>query len=88
MPAGRLSYTVVGAGKGTLAGIVGWVLRHRKGLLVAYFALLHILIYQLVYSSGGTTSAPEAVSSQDALRLNLQVSTHPGVFGQLCLGHW
>ena len=45
------------AGRGTFAGIIGWVLRHRKAMVIAYFALLHILIYQLVYFSGGTGRA-------------------------------
>lgn len=36
------------------------MLRHRKSLVVAYLALLHILIYQLVYSSGGNAGPPAA----------------------------
>ena len=32
-------------GKGTVAGIVGWVLAHRRVLIVAYLVLLHGLVY-------------------------------------------
>ena len=55
------SYVHCAPGRGTLAGIIGWVLRHRKALLVSYLALTHILIYHLIWSSGCASSAPALV---------------------------
>ncbi|KAK9798136.1 hypothetical protein WJX73_005821 [Symbiochloris irregularis] len=45
-------------GRGTVAGVLGWVLRHRKPLLMAYLAFTHILIYHLIWSGGGACSPP------------------------------
>lgn len=28
-----------------IAGVVGWVLRHRKALTIGYLVLLHVLVY-------------------------------------------
>ena len=45
-------------GKGTVAGIIGWVLAHRRVLIVAYLVLLHGLVYFAL--THGVFSAKEA----------------------------
>ncbi len=45
-------------GKGTVAGIVGWVLAHRRVLIAAYLVLLHGLVYFAL--THGVFSAKEA----------------------------
>ncbi len=35
-------------GRGRLAGVVGWVLRHRRHLVFAYLVAVHLLIYYLL----------------------------------------
>jgi hypothetical protein len=40
-----------------MAGLVGWVLRHRRLLVTAYAVALHCLVYYLLLYSG---SCPQA----------------------------
>ncbi len=46
-----------GGARGTMAGLVGWVLRHRRLLVTAYAVALHCLVYYLLLYSG---SCPQA----------------------------
>jgi len=46
-----------GGARGTVAGLVGWVLRHRRLLVTAYAVALHCLVYYLLLYSG---SCPQA----------------------------
>ena len=49
---------------GSLPGAVGWVLRHRKWLVIGYAVLLHLLVYSLALSYASCTK-----STADAARL-------------------
>ena len=40
----------------SLPGIVGWVLRHRKWLVIGYAVFLHLLVYYLSLSHATCTS--------------------------------
>lgn len=35
---------------GSLPGVVGWILRHRKWLIIGYAVFLHLLVYYLSLS--------------------------------------
>jgi hypothetical protein len=36
---------------GSLPGVIGWFLRHRKWLVIAYAVCLHLLVYYLALSN-------------------------------------
>ena len=40
-----------------MAGVIGWVLRHRRLLVTAYAVALHCLVYYLLLSRGSCTQA-------------------------------
>lgn len=44
--------SAAGIARGTAAGVVGWVLRHRRMLVIAYAIALHCLVYYLLLSRG------------------------------------
>ena len=45
-------WMAAGGARGTAAGVVGWVLRHRRMLVIAYAVALHCLVYYLLLSRG------------------------------------
>ncbi len=71
VPVVRGNYLQEEPGRGTLPGVVGWVLRHRRVLVIAYLVLLHGLVYfalthgvfSRVHASQCTMPAAGALSS-------------------------
>ena len=44
--------SAAGIARGTAASVVGWVLRRRRMLVIAYAVALHCLVYYLLLSRG------------------------------------
>ena len=63
-----------------LPKMVGLVLRYRRGLLVAYLVILHVLLYLLLVNRGHAAST--CLSGSDAVLQALSEDTKASLKGQ------
>ena len=72
------------SGRGSVAGIVGWILRHRQALLIVYVSLIHVLIYYLLVTCRakgavlGSISVPAASALPLAMTETQAAMVHTG----------